>query len=143
MKALADCGRSQHDYATHLPHWLEKQKLRDLFEEFNLHENTMLWEVLYGNTYRESPQRTRPFFARLKNQATADQYRAITQHATVLNHIASAWCGGMREFLSDLLPNPSTAEGESAPSKPAYAIRKKKARVVKRRHPSTWKVNQE
>jgi hypothetical protein len=46
MDALAAVGRSQHDYATHMPHWLEKDKLRTLFEEFNLHENTMLWEVL-------------------------------------------------------------------------------------------------
>jgi hypothetical protein len=142
MAALAAVGRTQHDYATHLPHWLEKQKLRQLFEEFNLHHNTMLWEVLYGNTYRDTPQRTRPFFSRLKNQATADRYRELTKHATVLNHIASAWCDGMREFLSELLPNPSAAEGAQAESKPNIIIRKKVKRVVKRRHPSTWKVNQ-
>ncbi len=142
MKALGALGRNQHDYATHLPHWLEKSKLRDLFEEFNLHKNTMLWEVLYGNTYRQNPQRTRPFFARLKNQARADQYRHLTRNATVLNHIASAWCKGLREFLSDLLPTPASVEGEAAERKPSYVIKKKKKRVVKRRHPSTWRMNQ-
>jgi hypothetical protein len=133
MEALAAAGRTQHDYATHMPHWLEKQKLRTMFEEFNLHENTMLWEVLYGNTYRENPQRTRPFFARLKNKATAEEYRNVTRNATVMNHIASAWCDGMREFLSDLLPHPSTPEGGEALAKPQFVIQKKTKRKVIRR----------
>jgi hypothetical protein len=133
MAALAAVGRTQHDYATHMPHWLEKAKLRHLFEEFNLHHNTMLWEVLYGNTYRETPQRTRPFFARFRNQASSEQYQSLTAHATVMNHTASAWCDGLREFLSNRLPNPSTAEGAQAVSKPQIVVRKKAARVVKRR----------
>lgn len=133
MEALQARGASQHDYATHMPHWLEKSKLRDLFESFNLHENTMLWEVLYGNTYRNNPQRTRPFFVRLKNQATSETYRQITQHATVLNHIDSAWCDGLRDFLSELLPHPAIVEGSDALSKPEFIVRKKVKRTVKRR----------
>ncbi len=133
MEALQARGASLHDYATHLPHWLEKSKLRELFEAFNLHENTMLWEVLYGNTYRDNPQRTRPFFVRLKNQASAETYRQITQQATVINHIVSAWCEGLYDFLSELLPNPSTAEGAEAVSKPGFIVRKKTKRSVKRR----------
>jgi len=133
MQALALQGLTKHDYATHMPHWLEKARLRTMFDDFNLHENTMLWEVLYGNLYREKPQRTRPFFARLKNQGTAEEYRDVTRNATVMNHIEAAWCVGMRDFLAELLPNPSTAEGGTALQKPAYAIRKKKTRVVKRR----------
>ena len=50
MRALRDRGRSNHDYATHLPHTVEKTKLRQVYEEFDLHQNCMLWEVVYGNT---------------------------------------------------------------------------------------------
>lgn len=133
MEALAARGLPQHDYATHMPHWLEKSKLRTMFDDFNLHENTMLWEVLYGNLYRESPQRTRPFFVRFKNQASSDAYKQLTQRATVMNHVASAWCDGLRNFLADLLPHPSTTEGGQALAKPQYVVRKKAKRTVIRR----------
>jgi len=125
MEALASRGLTHHDYATHMPHWLEKAKLRTMFDDFNLHENTMLWEVLYGNLYRESPQRTRPFFVRLKNQAAQETYRQITQQATVMNHTDSAWCDGLRSFLAELLPNPSTTEGGHALAKPTLIVKKK------------------
>lgn len=133
MEALAERGLPQHDYATHMPHWLEKAKLRTMFDDFNLHEHTMLWEVLYGNLYRDTPQRTRPFFVRFKNQASADTLKNLTRNATVMNHVASAWCDGMRDFLSELLPRPSTAEGNEAVAKPAFVVKPKVARVVKRR----------
>lgn len=133
MDALAERGLSQHDYATHMPHWLEKPKLRTMFDDFNLHENTMLWEVLYGNLYRESPQRTRPFFVRLRNQASQETYEQITQHATVMNHTASAWCDGMRSFLAERLPSPSTTEGSQALAKPTLVVKKKAKRTLIRR----------
>lgn len=140
MDALAARGLPQHDYATHMPHWLEKSKLRTMFDDFNLHENTMLWEVLYGNLYRETPQRTRPFFVRFKNQASSEAYKQLTQRATVMNHIASAWCDGLRDFLADLLPNPSTTEGGQALAKPQYVVRKKAKRTVIRRPMETHRA---
>jgi hypothetical protein len=133
MEALAARGFSQHDYATHMPHWLEKAKLRTMFDEFNLHEHTMLWEVLYGNIYREQPQRSRPFFVRFKNQASAEALRNMTQNAIIMNHVASAWCDGMRDFLSDLLPKPASVEGDGAISKPSFRVTTKAVRTVKRR----------
>lgn len=143
MEHLATLGATQHDYATHLPHTVEKQKLRAMFDEHDLHHNTMLWEVLYGNLYRGQPIRTRPFFVRLKNQSTPDEYKHVTRNAIVLNHTESAWCEGMREFLSELLPNPCTAEGVNAVAKPQFKIRKKVNRVVKRRPLETHRVYRE
>ncbi|MFN9292266.1 MAG: hypothetical protein ACK6EB_29675, partial [Planctomyces sp.] len=40
MRILREAGHSNHDYATHLPHHAEKSKLADLFERFNLRNNT-------------------------------------------------------------------------------------------------------
>jgi hypothetical protein len=133
MDTLAARGLTQHDYATHMPHWLEKDKLRAMFDDFNLHEHTMLWEVLYGNLYRESPQRTRPFFARFQHKASKETFQRLTAVPTVMNHTESAWCDGLREFLAELLPTPASVEGEQAEAKPTYIVRKKAARVVKRR----------
>lgn len=133
MQALADRGATQHDYATHLPHWLEKSKLREMFDGFNLHENTMLWEVLYGNLYRENPSRTRPFFVRFQHVADAATFRRQTAAATVMNHNEAAWCEGLRDFLAELLPTPASVEGERAEPKPVYVVRKKARRTVKRR----------
>ena len=133
MEALAARGLTQHDYATHLPHWLEKDKLRAMFDDFNLHEHTMLWEVLYGNVYRGTPQRTRPFFARFQHQADKETFKRLTTAATVINNTESAWCDGLHDFLADTLQNPSSVEAEHEASKPAYVITKKGARRVKRR----------
>jgi hypothetical protein len=101
MQTLAARGMTQHDYATHMPHWLEKEKLRAMFDDFNLHENTMLWEVLYGNLYRATPQRTRPFFVRFQHKAEKQTVHRLTAVATVMNHTESAWCDGLREFLTE------------------------------------------
>ena len=133
METLAARGLTQHDYATHLPHWLEKDKLRAMFDDFNLHEHTMLWEVLYGNVYRGTPQRTRPFFARFQHQADKETYKRLTANTTVINNTEPAWCDGLHDFLAEMLPTPSSVEGEQEESKPAYVITKKGPRAVKRR----------
>ena len=133
MEALAARGLTQHDYATHLPHWLEKDKLRTMFDDFNLHENTMLWEVLYGNVYRGTPQRTRPFFARFQHQAEKETFQRLTARATVINNTEPAWCDGLHDFLAEMLPTPSSVEAEHETAKPVYVIKKKGAIVVKRR----------
>ena len=132
MRMLESLGRTQHDFATHLPHYVDKNKLLAIFEEFDLHKNTLLWEVLYGNTYREPPRSIKPFFARFKNHGSAESYKLLTKDATVLNHTSSTWCDGMREFLMDLLPSPSSVE-KGGVSKPNFTIIKQSSRTVKRR----------
>lgn len=133
METLAARGLTQHDYATHMPHWLEKDKLRTMFDDFNLHEHTMLWEVLYGNVYRETPQRTRPFFARFQHQTDKETFKRLTAHATIINNTEPAWCDGLHDFLAELLPSPASVEGEQAESNPTYVMKKKVTRTVKRR----------
>jgi len=112
MNALAREGFTQHDYATHAPHVAEKGKLVEIFNRFDLHNNVMLWEVLYGNVFRGKPRSSRymNWFARFYEQMTADQYRLRLTHSTFFNHTSGAWCRGLFDYLSELLPNPSTAE---------------------------------
>jgi hypothetical protein len=134
MRVLTERGFPNHDYATHLPHVFEKQKLRDVFDSFDLHTNTLLWEVIYGNVYRGTPQDVRPFFRRITDQLPEDRWRHETRHATVLNHTSGAWCPGVRAFLQAMLPEQSPGEIGPAVS-PAFIRKPKQQRTVKRRPP--------
>jgi len=138
MASLAERERTTHDYATHMPHHVEKAKLAELFEEFNLHENTLLWEVLYGNTYREQPIGIKPFFRRFQTPRNLQTLRNLTKKATIMNHTSGAWSPEMREFLMERLPDMATCEAVEGLAVPTF----KKQRVVKRR-PATVTTQQE
>jgi hypothetical protein len=143
MRALRDRGRPNHDYATHLPHTVEKAKLRQVYEDFDLHQNCMLWEVVYGNTFRGRPYSVHPFFARIMQPMDVEQLQQVTAGASVLNHLATGWTPAMRAFLQSLLPEPTQSEIIEAGYQPAFKrIARAGDRVVKRRHPSTHKVRQ-
>ena len=143
MRILREAGHSNHDYATHLPHWAEKSKLAELFERFDLRNNTLLWEVLYGNVHRQRPIRPEPFFCRLLSPVSLPELRQRARLASVMNHVASAWNEPVRQYLSELLPTPATGETEDSGFKPEFRrVGRPQRRPVKRRHPSTWRVNQ-
>lgn len=137
MRALRENGRSNWDYATHLPHTVEKRLLRELYERYNLHDNTMLWEVLYGNTYRGRPWGLKPFFCRLTERVSLEVLRQKTADAKILNHTASAWNESVRTLLAELLPTPAKGEVEDSGYRPQFTRHRKplthNRRPVKRR----------
>ena len=129
MAALAARGKTQHDYATHLPHTVERAKLRELFDVYRLRENTMLWEVLYGNEYRSRPWGTRPFFARLTSARSVQEIERAAGGASIINHYAECWTPAMRQFLSDRLPTPASGETADSGYQPQF---RKKARATRK-----------
>ena len=133
MEALRQRGKPQHDYATHLPHTVEQSKLAALFAEYDLQNNTLLWEVLYGNHYRGTPYGCKPFFARLQQRYTLDDLQRVTEGASVCNHLAQLWTPEMRQFLAGLLPQPASSEIEDATYRPAFKRVGRPQRKVKRR----------
>lgn len=133
MAALKARGRTTHDYATHLPHTVEKARLRALWDLYGLAENTMLWEVLYGNEYRGRPWGTRPFFARLNSVRSADEIAAKCEEASVMNHTAECWTPAMRTFLVGLFPSPASIEVHEAGYTPQFRRAMQQPRAVKRR----------
>jgi len=140
MRVLTQAGLTTHDYATHLPHFAEKAKLKELYERFDLGKNTLLWEVLYGNVYRTKPQRTRPFFCRIQKRMDIDTIKRVTEHASVLNHTDPAWCEGMRAYLAELLPTPASGEVEVSGHVPQFRRVRKNVKTVKRRPLHTHKA---
>lgn len=133
MRVLAERGFTTHDYATHLPHVVEKEKLAKLFTDFELDQNTLLWEVLYGNVFRRDPQPPRPFLARTWKPLSAEEYAALTQRSVVVNNTNDAWCAGLREYLMGLLPESCSVETGGVEQTPKTYRTPRPKRVVKRR----------
>jgi hypothetical protein len=133
MRALEAAGRPNFDYATHAPHHVEKAKLKALYEEFDLHNNTMLWEVLYGNTYRGAPKSPSPWFLRIGKAMDLEHIRRAALPATVANNANAAFNEALRSFLSETLPEPTKSEGAVPDSPPKFRKVRKAARKVKRR----------
>ena len=129
MRLLREKNRPNHDYATHLPHVAEKAKLATIVEEFDLRNNCVLWECLYGNTYRPRPYSVKPFFARLTDPSASVTTIAERCHrASVMNHLAQCFTPEMRQFLSELLPEPVVEES----TKSAFIPDLKRKRPMRR-----------
>ena len=139
MDALTERGLPNHDYGTHAPHVAEKEKLRAMFDDFDLHHRTLTWELIYGNLYRETPERSRPFLSRIGKQMHASQISHVVRNSTVLNHTSGAWCKGMRDFLLSLLPDAASVEDNKAGYKPTYSAAINR-REVKRRPKETHRA---
>lgn len=130
MEVLSALGHTTHDYATHLPHYVEREKIKAMFDVFNLHDRILIWEILYGNTYRESPHRSRPFLTRLYTPISSKTEIPFLTEASVMNHTASAWNEYLRRFLIELLPDKSPSETDDGKF---HRTQKKTYRTVKRR----------
>lgn len=115
MKVLREHGYTNWDYATHAPHFVEKRKLKEMYERFDLHNNTLLWEVLYGNIYREAPQDVCPWLVRLWTSQALPDIRRSVGASTVVNNVDGAWCNGLRELLQERCPVPSPGESSYEP----------------------------
>lgn len=135
IQALQAIGASIWDYSTHAPHYAEKEKVRDIYERFNMHQQTLLWEVLYGNLYRGRPENVVPWLHRLYTKQAAEDIGRITARSTVLNNIDGSWCEGLRSFLASRLPVPSPGELEHAGIHFKIARQRKNVRRGVRRGP--------
>lgn len=120
MQALTTVpGRKKYDYATHLPHVFEKEKLAAILRDY---PGNLLFENLYGNLHREPPQPLEPFFRRIEKPRSAVAIRTICKSATIINNHNGAWCTALRDTLRDLMPNPSSVETDIAPPLTPVAV---------------------
>lgn len=133
MAALQTRGLPTNDFATHAPHHCEKAKLKALFEQYDLHNNTLLWEVLYGNTYRAPPIHPSPWFGRITKPMGPDHIRNLAEPATVINNVSSAFNKPLRDFLEALLPEPTNSEGAYVAPVKFKSVRKVRRKVKRRR----------
>jgi hypothetical protein len=109
---LRSAGVPCLDYATHLPHFVNKTNLRHLFSIYPMTTpmDLYLWEILYGSLFYENPQPYFPYFKRVLRKLTPDELREHLKDAVVTNNNVPGWGLSLRAYLNDLLPAPSYVE---------------------------------
>lgn len=109
-KRLRRNGLQALDYATHLPHFVQKQKLAKLFETWDPLKHVFLWEVAYQNTFSKNTAPHRPFLSRIKKQYNQEWYNRTANRSTFLNVQGSAWGNDLRNWMVDRFRKPHTDE---------------------------------
>ena len=118
--ALRGNGKPNHQYGTHLPHHIEKQKLVELFRIYDYPKKLYLWEILYGNHFRTDPCPygatwegvTYPQFLRriLSRPRKISEIEATTAGAFVLNYQAACYGKFMKQWLESKFPTKTEFE---------------------------------
>ena len=99
---LSKSGYTTYDYATHLPHFVEKPLLQDLFKRVDRRKCFFLWEVMYWNLMRIKPEKHVPFLRRLRRSDY--DYDEIARKANFINLAGNSWSKNMRDWLCDRFP---------------------------------------
>jgi len=107
---LKEEGFPAMDYATHLPHFVQKKKLQVLFELWNPYQETFLWEVAYHNIHRHKPIKHDPFLRRVKREQSVEWYDRISTTSHFLNIYNNGWGGHLRNWLMQTFPKPHADE---------------------------------
>lgn len=117
MDLLRRRNLTTHDYATHLPHWYEKDKLRTLWDRLPLDREPLLWEVAYGNIYRGTPIAPVPFLRRVMAKDALSPQTLLS--SPVFNNADEVWCQLLREMLQMRFPHASRFERDEWKDDPA------------------------
>jgi hypothetical protein len=91
-------------YATHLPHLFEKEKLREMFALYEYPKTLLLFENLYRNHF-EDPSKSVPytgFLRRLLVPMPVNGLHAIDEN--VLNYQSKCYTPQMKNFLEQKFP---------------------------------------
>ena len=89
------------DWATHLPHVVRKDRLRETLQRYDVPNRLLLWELLYGHDHYRGGRYYSPFFARFLRAQNYRQLVAHSQKSVVWNNAEGAWNEALRAFLSD------------------------------------------
>lgn len=109
-RALQEKGYPALQYGTHLPHVFEKQKLQQMFDEFDFPKRLLLFEILYGNRFHSDPQPYTGFLKRLLHPVSVRVLDTIPDQAYVLNYVSRVWRGAMQRWIMQRFSVPSPYE---------------------------------
>lgn len=119
MKFLISNGLSSWDFATHLPHVVDKELAINIFDNFPIQnkEESLLWEVIYENTYlgQAAPQKLVPFSRYLSSRPTDSQIQEYHNNpdTKVLISTGYSWNENVRRFLYTTLQEPAPIEADN------------------------------
>lgn len=98
-----------HDYATHLPHVVEKSKLELMFSKWDMLNSGFLFELMYGALWWPNPMSSKTL--RYIDQPTeVSDLQVYCQSCMVLNNGNGAWNSTLRNFLKARFPKISRNE---------------------------------
>lgn len=119
-KRLIRNGFRALDFGTHLPHYVRKSELLELFQTWKPLEHVFLWEVAYKNTFAHGhkPKPATPFLRRVGTRLRLDQYDRIAKRSNFVNIMAKGWKHRLRNWLRDRFPEPH--DGERGPQPVEY-----------------------
>lgn len=112
MELLHEHNLPMWDFATHLPHVVNRHKVIEVFEKFNVQENECLWEVLYENYMLgdRTPERAKPYMAYFMSPRTTSQIERLSQTCDVMVNGGGSWNEQLRRFLYYRFTTPSPSE---------------------------------
>lgn len=97
-------AREVRDYATHLPHVVTKQNIRQMTKSFSMPTKMYLWEVIYGNQYASvPPQHFRGFFYRFTRSQTWSTIKSNAGRVKIVNTGAYSFNRPAREALAEII----------------------------------------
>ena len=109
-KRLARNGYQWHDFGTHGPLLIEKQKLADMFKVFDPLTQLFIWDVAYPNFHRQRPASLRKWLIRIKRPQSAEWYDRAARRHMLCNLMGSSWCESLRNWLADQFPQRHAGE---------------------------------
>lgn len=116
MEFLISNGLSSWDFATHLPHVVDKELAINIFDNFPIQNEgqSLLWEVIYENTYlgQTAPQSILPFSRYLSRRPTDAQIQTYhdNPNTKVLISTGHSWNESVRRYLYTTLPTAAPIE---------------------------------
>lgn len=109
------------DYATHLPHVLEKDKFKFILNKYDMPSTLWLWELVYGAEFYKHPQPYSPFLTRTQRRLNYSEIAGHFSRSCIFNHVNKAWNEDLRAALLDRFPTKSpTEEGETVGTRPDF-----------------------
>ena len=86
------------DWATHLPHVVQKFAWEFIWDKYQLDKQELLWEILYGAEFYELGVHYAPFFKRIQGPDLGGI------EAAVINNSKRGWTSALRNFLRERFP---------------------------------------
>lgn len=117
FQALSEKSLPVWDFASHVPHAVDRKQALQLFDDFKIIERKLLWEVVYRNaTLNGLPGPLHPFFRYLSQQLSDVQIKVLASNVTCFNTSKKSWNEPVRRFLFNDLAGFDSLESQKPKS---------------------------
>lgn len=112
-RLLLENGHTAYDFATHLPHVVDRKTALALIEQYDVPKRQLLWEMIYENiNLRQTPINATPFLRIISDAKCLNATRNATSKASVLVSAGNSWNEDHRAFLFETFPTAAPVESD-------------------------------